>query len=589
MIKMSYRNTLIAFYSIMYVSIITTASLASEQINVSSHTKQINIIINPDQTEAILKPSILVSSNHPAVNIDHISFSRNAEKKYIPELMTTKEVFVHPVTIQIPVTTSLDNPVQANIHTSFMALPQTNMQESIINVSFNQPEEIALTSTSLNQQQAPSLDNSPSPHQKKSLSQSLQDLVQNTHSTWIRFLFAFLLGLLLSLTPCIYPIIPITIGILHRNQNSSLLRNFISSLCYGFGLSTTFAALGLLAAFAGASFGGLLSQPIFVIFLTIFIGYMSLTMIGIVDLKIPAFLQRNTQITYSINPFAYAYLFGLISGSIASPCVSPGLALLLTIVATMGNILAGFLLLFIFGIGMSTPLIILGTFSSSMQAMPRAGQWMVEIKKLLGFIMLATCLYYLNNILPSWAITILTIAYLFSMALFYIIDAQKEFNKGSKTLKSLLGIILLAGTIWFTFKTYTQSQALSNQISHGVAWTFDYQTAQQTAIKEHKLILLDFWANHCTICKAIDKKHFAQDLLVKALEKDFVFVKVDCTSSSNQQAQSLKNQFKVFAQPTILIINPQNQDVIQKWSSEPYNMTPEHFIKTLQNIKHLSF
>ena len=572
----------LTFFSVATVKPITIVTHETVQ---SAHLKQIDMTMTLGENEAILKQTLSVSLDNPHAQLGTVSYSQTPTKKYLPEFLATKEIFEGNVTVSIPVTATTDNFLKTHVHTSFFILPESTMTEKIVELSFNEKTKTDLSS--MNDEPIKSRPSSYNPApQKKSIKEKIQDIVQNTNSNWIRFLFAFLLGLLLSLTPCIYPMIPITIGILHHNQNRSVFRNFLGSLCYAFGLSTTFALLGLLAAFAGASFGSLLSQPIFVIVLTLFIGYMSLTMIGVIDLTIPSFLQRSAQLHSAFGPYLSAYLFGLISGSVASPCVSPGLALLLTIVATMGHVVAGFMLLFVFGIGMSVPLIIIGTFSSSMNALPRAGQWMVEIKKLLGFLMLATCFYYLNNILPSILVSILFIGYLLFAALFYIIDAQKNMDKGTKTLKSLLGIILLAAAVFMSFKTYEMTQQKNNASQQaGVTWAESYEQALSIAQAENKLVLLDFWASHCTICKAIDTKIFHTDTVARGLSSSIVFVKVDCTYNSNQEASQLKTKFSVFAQPAILIINPHTQEVMKKWSSEPYSMTPQEFIQAVQSVK----
>lgn len=551
-----------------------------QEYQISALQKNIELELNLQDSEQILKQTLSVSVDNPHAKLGQISITPATQQQYLPEFCDSKEILDKQTKILMPVSVDIDKPFQTNLHISFLLLPQSSMIEKIINLSFN---ESSNHEESITHDSKPQRSYATTP-EKKSFSESLQNLVQTTESNWIRLLFAFLLGLLLSLTPCIYPMIPITIGILHSQGQKSLLHNFLGSCCYAFGMSTMFACLGLLAAFAGASFGSLLSQPIFVLVLVAFIGYMSLTMIGIIDLKIPSFLQRSTNMNTSMHPFLSAYLFGLISGSVASPCVSPGLALLLTIVATMGNIFAGFLLLFCFGIGLSTPLIVIGTFSSSLNMIPRAGAWMVEIKKALGFVMLATCLYYLNNILPSLVMNCIITAYLLFSGLFYILDAQKDFNPNSKTLKSFLGILLLAFSVLMGFKTYDQMNAKNQQVQQGVVWTQDYAQALQTARNENKLMLLDFWANHCTICKAIDKKIFQKDIVFQSLQDKIVFVKIDCTSNSNAQANMLKNLFKVFAQPTILLINPQTQEIIKKWSSEPYSMTPEEFIQITQEF-----
>ncbi|MBM17979.1 MAG: hypothetical protein CL947_02850 [Epsilonproteobacteria bacterium] len=553
----------------------------------SKHHNQKNITLTfqlaPD--EMILKQTIKVQSDSPHAKLSNLTFSQTPTKQYLAAYKDSKEVFNQTFTITTTATATTNDPTKTNLYVSFMPLPNSKMSEKTFELRWNDESKPSYTVHDENNGAAQKLYNKQQPN--KSYIESFQDVVQTTDNRWIRLLFAFLLGLLLSLTPCIYPMIPITIGILHRHGKKSISHNFAGSLCYAVGLSTTFAILGLLAAFAGASFGSLLSQPIFVIILTLFIGYMSLSMIGFVDIPTPSFMQGGAEVNNSrFGPFLSAYLFGLVSGTIASPCVSPGLALLLTIVATMGNIFSGFLLLFAFGIGMSVPLIVIGTFSTSLQMLPQAGEWMVEIKKFLGFIMLAMCFYYLGNILPAYITMWLFVAYLLFAALFYITDAQKSFDDKTKTIKSLIGIILLACTVFVGYRahnSHSNNHSITKEV--GVTWAQNYDIALAKAKEQKKLLLLDFWAQHCTICKAIEKKIFDKHVVAQELEHQIEFVKVDCTSSSNDEVNKLKQQYKVYAQPAILIIDPTNETVVKKWSSEPYNMTPQEFVNQVKNIK----
>lgn len=569
------------YFMLIVLQTIATYGLAIDyQLHtISDKEKNIILQLNLHPTEQILKQTLSVSLDNPHATCGTVNIQPAAVQQYLPEFSDSKEILINDTTLVVPILLDSNQPLQANLHVSFLLMPSNIITEKIIPVAFNQ----STSNTESTQTATPSRSHAytQTEHQtSKSFTQKLQKLVETTDQLWIRLLFAFLLGLLLSLTPCIYPMIPITIGILNARAQTSVLKNFLGSCCYALGMATTFACLGLLAAFAGASFGSLLSKPIFVIILVLFIGYMSLTMIGIIDLKIPSFLQRSVSVNSAFGPYIAAYFFGLISGSVASPCVSPGLALLLTIVATMGSVVTGFILLFCFGIGLSTPLVIIGTFSSSMQILPQAGMWMVEIKKILGFVMLATCLYYLNNILPHNIMMIILIAYLLFASIFYIIDAQKDFDTKTKTLKSFIGIVLLGISVFLIFKTYERRHHKPQEtIQHGVAWTTNYERALEEAQLENKMVLLDFWANHCTICKAIEKKIFDKDVIHDALKNKLIFVKVDCTDNSNSQTNMLKNKFKVFAQPAILIINPTDETIMKRWSSEPYNMTPEEFIQ----------
>ena len=181
----------------------------------------------------------------------------------------------------------------------------------------------------------------------------LSSLFTSTGSKTIRMLVALLLGLLLSLTPCIYPMIPITIGVLQASGSSSGSRNFLLALFYTLGISLTFAILGFIASIGSCIFGELQGSPYIIMPLSALLIYLGLTMFDIVSLPIPQWLQPKS--TTRGGTFGAAFVFGALSGTVASPCLSPGLLLILNYVANVGTAsvaayLEGFLLLFIFGV-----------------------------------------------------------------------------------------------------------------------------------------------------------------------------------------------------------------------------------------------
>lgn len=537
-----------------------------------------------DDNEMLLANSVHASIDNPTIFIDAVTPDQAANKKYIPEFQQKKMVYDHNLQVTITLHSTYHNPIDGMLHVSYAMTSQNSMSDIQIPVHFQnvKPAEE-------NDLYAPA--SMPKPYDlaikpKKSLTDSLQNLVETTKSPWAQIFLALLLGLLLSLTPCIYPMIPITIGILHSQGRKSLLHDFLGSLCYACGLATTFACLGLLATLAGSSFGSLLSHPPFVIGLVLFIGYMSLTMIGILDMYIPSFMKGEVKLYKNFGPFFASYLFGAISGTIASPCVSPGLALLLSIVATMGSIILGFLLLFAFGIGLSIPLIIIGTFSNSLYLLPKSGMWMVEIKKALGFFMMATCFYYLSNILPLAIVYWLLTAFTLLMAAFYLYEADKQSNY--KKLYTLIGVIMIGVTMLMATKSYEKTfyhdeHAVTSNTS--VDWKENYIIALDQAQKNNKLLLVDFWAKHCTMCNAIDKKVFHNQAFCNQTADAVIFVKIDATHSNNPDYVQLKEQYKVYAQPTILLIDPTNETVLKKWTSEPYNIKIEEFVQQIVFFK----
>jgi thiol:disulfide interchange protein len=548
----------------------------------------VNINFTLDENEAILANSLHASIDDRQLTVSKPVINIPSIKKYLPQFQQKKQVYDQSFTATISIDClSQESTIDAMLHLSYLSTNNNSILDIQIPVNFTFSSHVDEVNSDL---QKASTMSAPVQleveKEHKSWTATMQNMVEKTKSPWAQLLFALLLGLLLSLTPCIYPMIPITIGILHSQGRKSLLHDFLGSLSYACGLATTFACLGLLATVAGNSFGSLLSHPPFVIALVLFIGYMSLTMIGIIDMYIPSFMKGEVKLYRNLGPFAAAYIFGAISGTIASPCVSPGLALLLSIVATLGSKILGFLLLFAFGIGLSIPLIIIGTFSNSLYLLPKSGMWMVEIKKALGFFMLATCFYYLSNILPVAVVYWLFTGFTLFTAYFYLIGTDKNSGTQYKTLYTFIGIIMISLTVLMATKSYEKTFYNNTAIHHAsVDWQENYTIALDQAKEKNRLLLIDFWANHCTICKAIDKKVFHNDLFNTTLADKVTFLKVDATHGNNPDYLQLREQYKVYAQPTILLIDPTTETVLRKWTSEPYSMSIEAFIKEIQNTK----
>lgn len=550
-----------------------------------SDHQTLSISLGLQQDESIFSNSLHFSTDHPDFKIEQITVKAEFEDRYLPQFKENHNMYSNSFAVDavIQQTGSSVQSLDQNLCINFQTYPDLKMEEHTIPVSSLSSSKKGFQTQNLsysNNSTKHARTHSSAMKEKQSFLSFIQDLTQNTDSLWMKILLAFLLGLLLSLTPCIYPMIPITIGILHQSGKKSLWHNFLGSFSYAAGLSTTFATLGLLAAFAGASFGSALSNPIFVLFIVTFLGYMSLTMIGVVDMYTPGFMKGGAQMNSKLGPFLSTFLFGLISGTIASPCVSPGLAMLLTIVATMGSYLFGFALLFMFGIGMSTPLMLIATFSNSMNFLPQSGMWMVEVKRMLGFMMFLMCFYYLNNVVPFPILIWFIALYILTVAIYYIVSAQS--SQDHKTIKSFLGIGLLGITILLGFKIYESNFAKNEpKITVKTPWVKSYDDALKQARNEGKAVLLDFWANHCSICKAIDYKVFQNERFIRATEDTVVLHKVDCTHST-KEIKKMTEQYKVYAQPVILLINPSNEEVLKQWTSEPYSMPIDTFVQEIE-------
>ena len=216
----------------------------------------------------------------------------------------------------------------------------------------------------------------------------LSSLLDHSSSLPLILSASFAAGALASLTPCIYPMIPITIGIITAQKRTSLLKNFLLSLAYGLGIATVYTTLGYLSATSNILFGRWMANPYLLGLLTLFFLYLAFSLFGFYDLTMPTLSPSSTTSASSKGSFLYSFSLGLIAGTAASPCLTPALAVLLGYAGQQSNPLIGAAALFSFAIGLSSLLIVVATFSGSMSFLPRAGWWMEEIKKIFGFLLL---------------------------------------------------------------------------------------------------------------------------------------------------------------------------------------------------------
>ena len=573
---------------------LTTSSVSLDYTSTlkSNGDQLIKISLDFKEAEAVFKKSLHLSTDHPNATIKDVTIHTKSVDRYLPEFKQNYKMYTEPVVIDVTLhqdQNSRQN-LDQNMYINFQTYPALKTEEHtiLITESATKITQAGCKNCQCHHPAKQPAHDSSSVEKKESFTEKwnqflsfLQNTMEKTDSVWLKILLTFLLGLLFSLTPCIYPMIPITIGILHQSGKKSVLYNFLGSLNYGIGLSTTFAILGLLAAFAGASFGSALSSPLFVAFIVLFLGYMALTMIGVIDMYTPQFMRGGAQMNSKFGPLLSTFLFGIISGTVASPCVSPGLAFLLTYVAEVGIYALGFILLFAFGLGMTTPLILISTFSNSANFLPRSGMWMVEVKRILGFVMFTMCFYYLKNVVPFniliWFITLYSLA----VALYYIISAQSA--EQQRAFKSFIGVVMLGLTVFLGFKIYeSRIEKTETKATIPTPWVESYDAAMKQAEQENKALLLDFTAKHCGVCNLIDEKVFKNADFITGTQDMIVLHKVDCTYST-EEVQKIKTAYKVLGQPTILLVDPKTNAVSKKWTTEPYSLSIEQFIKQISD------
>jgi thiol:disulfide interchange protein DsbD len=216
------------------------------------------------------------------------------------------------------------------------------------------------------------------------------------HSPVVVVLLAFLLGLGLTLTPCVYPLIPVTVGIVGATSGKGRLDGFVRSLVYVLGISITYSAVGVAAAATGGLFGQIAHSPVVyvalaAIFAVLAGGMFDFYTIGFSSQR----LQRLQAALRGKAGLAGILVIGMLSGAAATACIAPVIAAALGYVAASGSLLLGWLIFFAMAWGIGTPLILVGTFAGLAKSLPKSGPWMVAVKRVLGLILLACAGWFL--------------------------------------------------------------------------------------------------------------------------------------------------------------------------------------------------
>jgi thiol:disulfide interchange protein DsbD len=374
---------------------------------------------------------------------------------------------------------------------------------------------------------------------------------------------ALLAGFLTSLSPCVYPLIPITLSIIGTRTYESRLHGFLTASSYVLGMSTTYTALGALFASLGMLIGSFMQSEAFLIIFGLIFLFMALAMLGVFEIALPpGLLKRLSRI--GGHGFKGAFLMGLVAGIIAAPCTGPVLGAILAVIAHDQNLNFGIFLMASFSLGLGLPFLALGTFSSTLAHLPKSGPWMEIIKYLLGALLLSMSIYFLAQVLSPLHEMLLRLAYIPHLLIFLVIAigvliiSQASQRKIWRALGALLCSVGFA-TLPIEQKPPTQHDESQWHIIDAQSQNpqiFDQllNTAQQRGLP----VLIDFYADWCISCRELSNVTFV-DPAVRARLKQFFLIKIDASQNSSLLS-SLHQKYGITGLPTIVIIDRDGQE-----------------------------
>ena len=375
-------------------------------------------------------------------------------------------------------------------------------------------------------------------------------------------------GLLLSLTPCVFPMIPILSSIIvgaSKNEDMTASRGFFLSLVYVLSMSVAYTIAGIIAGVFGANLQAALQNPyVLVVFALIFVA-LAFSMFGYFEIKLPQSIQNKVNKTTDGKEkqgIAGIAIMGFLSALIVGPCVAPPLAGALVYIGQTGDALLGGMALFVMSLGMGVPLLLIGLGAGKF--MPKPGGWMEGITRIFGIVMLGVAIWLLDRVLDASLIIVLWALLLLGSAIYLKIYTNIITRLISMVLL-ILGTVLLVGAISGAtnplkpLDKFTSSKSVVNT-NELVFQKVKNIVELELAIKNSdKPIMLDFWASWCVACKELEEITFKDDEVIKKLQ-GFTLLKADVTANSDDD-KALQKMFAVVGPPALVFWDKDKNEV----------------------------
>jgi thiol:disulfide interchange protein DsbD len=355
-----------------------------------------------------------------------------------------------------------------------------------------------------------------------------------------------LLGVALNLTPCVYPLISVTIAFFAGRSGGPEGPAVRRALLYAFGICVTFTALGMTAALTGSLFGAALQQPAVLGGVALVLVLLAASNFGLYTFRLPPAL--SLRLGRVGEGGLGAFFMGLTMGLVAAPCVGPLIVALLVFVGSQQSVALGFALFFALGLGMGAPYVLLAALAGRLRRLPRGGGWLLWVEHVLGFVLLGMALWFAAPLLPpGW--TRLTTAVLLVAAAAVLGFRAAEGGAAFRWARRALGVALVGLALGGLLEADAQSP---------IAWKPFSDAEFARALEAKRPVLLDFGADWCLPCREMDRTTFRDPAVVRAAEP-FVPLKVDVTAD-DADANAVMSRFGVAGVPTYVVLRPDGSE-----------------------------
>lgn len=397
------------------------------------------------------------------------------------------------------------------------------------------------------------------PHTLLSEQDALNQALNNNKQAIFWF---FLLGLGLAFTPCVLPMLPLLSAIvIGSNQRPSTLRALSLSAVYVQGMALTYTLLGLIVASIGLPFQIALQHPYVLIGLSLIFTALALSMFDLFEFRLPYKLQNKLN-QYSqqqkAGAFGGVFVMGVISGLVASPCVTAPLSAALLYVAQSGNLLTGALSLYFLALGMGVPLLLITVFGN--RILPKSGNWLIKIKQLCGFVMMLLPVILLARVFPEYEIYFKRI-WLASVMVWGLYTLGKHWIGWCIIVSTMILWFIYPQQIQQYISTYFISKNIQSSQSSSFKSITSYEELQQALIENPKAIaMLDLYADWCVACKEFEKYTFT-DSKVRQQFEHILLLQVDMTKNSENN-RTLMEKLQILGLPTLIFFDQQGNEIV---------------------------